>query len=147
MSMKFLNEKVMLSITYLGNPLILAAIALGAFGFSSRYMIALAGLVIIEAVCISIRLVYFKHRPIKQKFTNIIEKLDASSFPSGHAARAAFFYSYLAWFAGNPASIAFIALIVFVGTSRIILRKHFVIDMIAGYGLGLLVFLASIRLK
>jgi undecaprenyl-diphosphatase len=144
---EFLNEKVLYSITYLGNPLILAVIALAAFGFSHSFLIAVIGLAIIEAICIFIKLIYFKQRPKRQKFTNIIERIDASGFPSVHAARVAFLYLYLAWFAAIPAKIAFIAVILAVGMSRIFLKKHYIIDVLAGYALGIFLFLACISLK
>ncbi|MFH1181630.1 MAG: phosphatase PAP2 family protein [Candidatus Woesearchaeota archaeon] len=144
---QFLNETVLHSITYLGNPLILAVIALAAFGFSHSFLIAVIGLAIVEATCIFIKLLYFKQRPRRQKFTNIIERLDASSFPSVHAARSSFLYLYLAWFAAIPAKIAFIAVILAVSMSRILLKKHYIIDVLAGYGIGILLLLACISLK
>jgi membrane-associated phospholipid phosphatase len=145
--LKSISGLVVPSVTYLGNTLILAVIILAAFGFSFRSLIALAGLVIIEIVCIGIKFVYFRERPNKQKYTNIIERLDASGFPSVHAARSAFIFLYIASYSGIAVKVMLIGLILLVGISRLILKKHYLIDIVVGYALGVLVFLAAAIIK
>jgi membrane-associated phospholipid phosphatase len=135
------------SITFLGNTLVLAVIALAAFGFSYRFFAAMAGLAAIEAICIFIKLAYFKERPNRQKFSNIIERLDASGFPSVHAARSVFVYLYLAVFAGLLERIVLIGIIAAIGISRLLLKKHYLVDVLAGYALGISLFLAFTILK
>ena len=43
------------------------------------------------AITALLRLLFFKHRPKKEKFKNLIEKIDAATFPSLHSMRATFF--------------------------------------------------------
>lgn len=69
-----------------------------------------------------------------------------SSFPSGHAASAAALALLLAWLAaGRPRRQAGLALgagiawALLVGLSRMVLRVHFLTDVLGGFGLGLAV--------
>lgn len=102
----------------------------------------LIGLLLIYAVVIFIRTFYFKNRPKKYHYTSFIEKLDASSFPSLHSARAAFLSIVLMNFFNNIAFSAFIfVLIIIITYSRIYLKKHDLKDVLAGIIIGLIVYL------
>ena len=99
------------------------------------------GIIILMGVVIGIRLVYFKARPRKQQFNSIIEKIDASSFPSLHAARAIF----IAIFVGLMFSVGLLSWALMmsgalmVGYSRIYMQKHDWIDVVCGWMLGIMV--------
>ena len=94
--------------------------------------------IITMIVIVGIRTFYFKPRPAKQSYHNYIERLDASSFPSWHTARAII----LALFVGKsiqslPVIIFLIAIALLVGYSRIYLRKHDYGDVLGGMVLGM----------
>jgi len=45
-------------------------------------------LLLSSLICYTIRLLYFTDRPVKRTFKTLLEKLDASSFPSAHVCRS-----------------------------------------------------------
>ncbi len=98
----------------------------------------LAGFISTLVITVIIRLLYFRERPRKQEFHNILERLDASSFPSLHAGRAVFLagvgISY------SP-SLLFTLLCIVAGAliiySRIHLKKHDWIDVLGGIVVGM----------
>jgi len=113
------------------------------FVLTKNFSVALSlflSLVFIMFVGFFVKFFFFRPRPDKQKFRSLLEKVDASSFPSVHAARAVavlvilglFFHSFFWWF--------FLSVLAFlVGLSRIILKRHRLIDVLAGFVLGFLV--------
>ncbi len=89
-----------------------------------------------------IRIIYFKDRPKKKKYNNIIEKIDASSFPSMHATRIIILaLALINIYKNNIILTTIITITIIVGISRIYLKKHYIIDVIAGYILGLIIYL------
>lgn len=100
----------------------------------------LVGLIILYIIVNISRLIYFKERPKKQPYNNLLEKLDASSFPSMHASRASFLFFVLY---NNTKELYLITLffIIFllVSYSRIYLKKHHTLDVVAGIIIGLIV--------
>ena len=115
----------------------LVFLVLGDFAQSYRLI---AGVVLIYVVAISIRTFYFKYRPSLQKFDTFWQRLDASSFPSVHAARAVVVAVVLGDATGNlTIRVAFGVLAVLVAVSRVYLREHDIIDVICGLALGALV--------
>ncbi len=87
------------------------------------------------------RIIYFKHRPKKREYTNFIERIDASAFPSWHAARIIFLSLTLHTFFQNIGiSIILTIVSILVCYSRIYLQKHDWIDLIAGIILGVITF-------
>ena len=62
----------------------------------------IAGLAVVYIIVILIRTFYFKHRPVQLPHTSYIERLDASSFPSLHAARSTLLCSILIGYFGSP---------------------------------------------
>jgi len=86
-----------------------------------------------------VRLIYFKERPAKQKYSDFIGRIDASSFPSVHTGRVVstgmLLYGILP---------ELLSLIVLVGGivmySRIHLKKHDLMDVMGGILLGGVVF-------
>lgn len=93
----------------------------------------LAGLAFTMAIAYAVRLLHFRERPRPAGYGNMVEKLDASSFPSTHAARAGLLFALLPL----PKSFLFV-IMVLVCTSRVLLGKHHGVDVIAGALLGVL---------
>ncbi len=98
------------------------------------------GLILAYAVTFFIRLVYFKRRPDKQTYRNIVEKIDASSFPSLHAMRAAVLATILSAFFENFWLTPLFALAaVAVAVSRVMTKRHDVNDVLGGLILGVII--------
>jgi membrane-associated phospholipid phosphatase len=70
-----------------------------------------------------------------------IVNADGWSFPSGHASGSMLVYGLLGYLAVRlappvwrlPAAVLAVALVVFVGSSRVLLQVHFLSDVLAGY--------------
>lgn len=136
--------------TAIGNPFLLLLVALATLStfpeFYTYFFVLLAGFLINEIICSAIKYFWHKPRPNGQEFKNGLEKIDAGSFPSIHSSRIALVYlslAYIHYMAANFLLIpVFLIVIVVVGYSRIFLKKHFFIDVIAGYSFGFIQFLA-----
>ena len=99
------------------------------------------GLLIIYFIAILIRTFYFKPRPKKYSYNSYIEKLDASSFPSLHSSRAVFMSIILMKFFNNFALSALLAVLtIIIAYSRIQLKKHDLMDVLAGVVVGTVVY-------
>ncbi len=104
-----------------------------------------------------IKFLHYKPRPIPKPYTTRREKIDASSFPSIHSANGFIlaFRWILAVTAGtwwwvsqvdipsySPAAIIFIVLrllfFIFLAASRVVLKKHYVIDTLVGTLFGIM---------
>ncbi len=138
----FLNQwdEVVRDFTALGDPIILLILLLIFAGALSGLWLIILLWLLIEAIGIAIKLTFFKDRPKKMEKRNLLEKLDAGSFPSMHTSRSAFLYLVLFVLVQNPFSYLFIALSIIVGVTRVLLKKHYIKDVIAGYVLGIAVF-------
>lgn len=142
---KYLPQ-LFLEITNFGG-LIFYILILGFVFLSWNFLLfwqLLFGLVINITVVVVIRLLYFKNRPNKQEFTNIIERIDASSFPSLHTARIFFLaLIFLTYFQNIYLGIFLMTMACLVAYSRYYLRKHDTYDLFGGLVLGVLVFYIS----
>lgn len=106
-----------------------------------------AALVFSYAVAVVLRLAFFRERPEKRKHKNILEKIDAGSFPSLHVTRGtalaiiggAFYNNMLVW-------VLFVIVILAIAHSRVWRKQHRMSDVIAGIILGILVALATLYL-
>jgi membrane-associated phospholipid phosphatase len=135
--------------TAIGNPFLLLLVSLSALsmlpGFERNFGCLVFGFFINEIVCSGIKFFWHKPRPNGQKFENGFEKIDAGSFPSIHASRMAFVYfslSYLHYQQEHYLMVpVFLTVILIVGYSRTFLKKHFWLDVFAGFGFGFLFFL------
>jgi undecaprenyl-diphosphatase len=139
-------KKLMQEITFIGGIIFYLIICL-LFLFIKEYSIFLfliLGLFLIYFITLLIRIFYFKPRPKKQEYQNFIQKIDASSFPSVHAARTTFLSLFLLIYSFNI-FITIIALIlsVLVFYSRIYLKKHDIVDVFVGIILGIFSFILS----
>ncbi len=121
--------------------------ALGSFAFygvilllfSASPLLAplLFGFFVTLAAVVLIRIVYFKNRPKKEEHANFWERLDASSFPSLHAARIVFLAILFSVYFSNQYSTAlFTATAALVSYSRVYLQKHDWIDVAGGILVG-----------
>ena len=131
--------------TSLGSSIVFAILVV-AFYFTGNSLEALflvLGWGLINLVTLVVRFFYFKDRPEKRAFSNLLEKLDASSFPSIHAQRALFLAPALSiHFANAYLSGLFFALAYLVCYSRIRLLKHHGSDVVVGAIVGVLEFYA-----
>ncbi len=94
-------------------------------------------LIAIMGTVYTIKFFYFKPRPTvtADTFDTVMERLESSSFPSLHAARAALLF--MAFCTGRGMLTGFALLLVaFVGCTRLILKKHDIVDVLAGFTLG-----------
>src|SRR3989344_748427 len=99
------------------------------------------GLMIIHAVAMGIRAYSFKNRPEAEKHPTWLDKIDAASFPSIHAARTIFLMFTLNRYLMNYWLMAvMVAVLMLICFSRIYLRKHDVLDLGGGLVLGTLVY-------
>ena len=110
---------------------------------SNMFFRLLIGVLIIYAVVVVIRNIYFKNRPVKFSHHNFIEKLDAAAFPSLHAARTGLLsLSLINYFDNIILSIVILLLALGILYSRIYLKRHDAKDVIGGAVLGVLVYFA-----
>lgn len=85
-----------------------------------------------------LKALFERSRPIHEHGVVLVE---GWSFPSGHASGATLVYGLLAYVVVRhtpakwhlPVAIASVALIVFVGFSRVLLQVHYLSDVVAGY--------------
>ena len=134
--------------TALGNPFLLLlitfAVLMGIGDKALYYNIwtaLLIGFFLNETICSGVKFLWHKPRPNGQTFDNAMDKIDAGSFPSIHASRISFVYGSLAYicflvYQTYAFTIVAAIVIIVVGYSRVFLRKHFLEDVLAGYGFG-----------
>lgn len=140
---KYLKE-LFRDLTSFGGFLFYAILILFFF-LSKNFVIALqlfVGILFIYAIIVSIRLFYFKERPKRVYYRNIVEKIDASSFPSIHSARIVFLALVLIYnFDNTLLTNILIALVAIVACySRIYLKKHDYADVFGGVIVGSVCF-------
>lgn len=96
------------------------------------------GLLILYILVSILRLLFFKKRPKEKTYSNIYEKIKASSFPSMHSARIGLIsFIFLNLFYLVSYFLLFIW--VLVSISRIYLKKHDIFDIISGLIIAYLV--------
>ena len=98
-----------------------------------------------------IKFFFFKPRPLPYVFQNWLEKIDASSFPSIHTSNATIIamirsrwwhQSIVSWtdrFLIIPIVVTVVSICAAIALSRIELKKHFTIDVLAGMLFGILI--------
>jgi len=134
--------------TGLANPLTLGLIGALAFGGiqSSIFWQMVLVWIFNELGCSLIKLVWYRPRPVPIAWSNWYEKINASSFPSIHAARLAVFATfcilserfdlYTLWIIITAALV--------VGITRVVLKKHYWVDVIGGWVLGVLLTIVGV---
>lgn len=141
-------KKTLEELTFLGGILfyILFLVFLFIFGKQESFPQLLLSLLIIYFLTFTIRIFYFKPRPKKIKHKNFLQKLDASSFPSVHAARATVIFVFLLISYLPPVFyiLFFSSLYFLVLYSRTYLLKHDAIDLLGGVLIGLVSLISII---
>ena len=132
--------------TSLANPLILIFVPfIFLFRNNKEYFyVLLFTLLINEILGSAIKIIFPKTRPNGQKYSTLIEKIDAGSFPSLHSSRITIVYLIL--FSATTFiafKILFIAIIPIVMLSRINLKKHFLTDILGGFVIGVVLWWLS----
>ena len=111
---------------------------------SKMFFRLFTGVLIVYAITVIIRAAYFKERPKKFSYHNFLERLDAASFPSLHAARTGLLALSFIYYFNKPTLSVIIALLALVILySRIYLKRHDFKDVTAGAVLGILAYFAS----
>lgn len=118
------------------------------FLLTKNYLITLNLIILLiltDSAASFIKLVYFKDRPEKMEYKNIIQRLLASSFPSIHSSRtfSIFLYSLIIFWVFY--SVIFFIYFLLVAISRIVLKKHFLHDVVWGIFLSTLIFVVYIN--
>lgn len=126
--------------TFFGGSFFFAFLAAFLF-FTGKDLLSLrliALYVLSLGLAVLIRLFYFRERPDKEKYTNLFEKLDSSSFPSLHSMRVAgLFVLFNSFYGSFFISVIFLGVALLVFASRYFLKKHYVSDILAGAVLGM----------
>jgi len=107
----------------------------------------LLGIFLSHVITELIRLIYYKDRPQPRKHNSLLERIDASSFPSLHSVRAMVFFVISVF--NLRSTIAIIILMIYLFSiffSRHYLKKHFFIDIFIGAIIGLCIGLIVILL-
>ncbi|MFA6073328.1 MAG: phosphatase PAP2 family protein [Candidatus Woesearchaeota archaeon] len=137
--MKKIIEEIYKQITNLGGIIPYGLIILTSL-LLDEYKLFLElslSLLIVILIGFGIKELYFVDRPQKQKHHNLLEKLDASSFPSIHSARIISLAIILSiHFNKLFFTLFLIILAILVMYSRIYLKKHRFVDIIGGTILG-----------
>jgi hypothetical protein len=141
---KKLMKKVMKHITYLGGMIfygiiLVFTLVLQEFQLFNRLVISFG---IIMGFSTLIKTLFFKRRPDGQEFNNIIEKIDAGSFPSVHAMRTvSLAMIFSAFFNDVFVSAFFVIMASIISYSRIHLKKHYFVDVLFGLVFGIIITL------
>jgi undecaprenyl-diphosphatase len=121
--------------------LLILVLALKEFALFTKLLF---GFIFTLAIVVLIRTFYFKNRPKKQNHHNFIERIDASSFPSLHAARMVFICITFIYIFQSTLVTAFLILFALVVSySRMYLKKHDWKDIVVGILLGVLTYWLS----
>jgi len=90
-------------------------------------------IILMMVLAVGIKYFYFKERPKKQRKNNLLERLDASSFPSIHAMRVFSLAFWLSIFFNNPIFTVYLSITALIILySRIYLKKHYLGDVVWG---------------
>jgi undecaprenyl-diphosphatase len=141
-------DRVMLTITRLGNPSIVTTVVLVSLGIlwwrHYRQEATIFASACLGAFILNTGLKMFFTKPRPQLWTRLISET-SFSFPSGHALGSLVLYGIIAYLLATryPRSSIFIyslavILIAAIGISRLYLGVHWPTDIIAGYGIGFL---------
>ena len=151
------NTSIMNFITFFGKHEFLIPANLGLIAYylfvkkHKWYSIRIPAVAISSLLLMSgLKNFFGRQRPTNQ----LLEEATNYSFPSGHALMAVTFYgllAYIAWHTIKNKTLRWaiiIALIVWmhlVGISRIYLRKHYSTDVLAGFAMGFLWLVFSLK--
>ena len=129
-----------------GNFIVLSFLMFLFFGYGNTFLEIYVYFVMLEIFICAIKVIFYKDRPKKEKYSNIIEKISASSFPSSHSARSLFVFLLIFSLLGGIERLFLVCIPMAVGFSRVLIKKHYVIDVVVGYVIGAIFFLCYIIL-
>lgn len=116
-------------------------------GKSALALQLVLGVVLCYAIAVVIRAFYFKKRPNPEAHRNWLQKIDVSSFPSLHAMRAALLAVLLGrFFSMTALTVLFGIVVLSVAWTRMSMKKHDLIDVVAGVITGLIIGFAVLRI-
>ncbi len=119
---------------------VFVAVLFGLLGNTAVFVQLIIGLALVYAISWPIRLLFFRTRPDKQKYSGFLTKIDAGSFPSTHSARSAVLAVILWYFFTEPVVRGLLVLgVLGVLATRVTLKRHRVVDVIGGLVIGLIV--------
>lgn len=141
-------DRVMLFITALGNPgsVVTVFISMLAWlGMKRRYADGIRFIIVcVGGASISYVMKLFFAKPRPELWTRLISET-SFSFPSGHAVGSMVVYGFISYILAIKFPIykryiyaAGSILIIAIGFSRLYLGVHYLTDIIAGYGVGIL---------
>lgn len=123
-----------------GLPIFIVSIFLLYFSNEQLAGRLLISLLVCYVLISILRLAFFRERPIKKKYKNLFQKIDASSFPSLHAMRAGVLAVVFAKVFNNPLVTGFLVIaMIGVVIARVLLKKHWISDVVVGLVLGAIV--------
>jgi len=142
-TLKKIMDELIVSINSFGSPVfyIIVILVLGIFSLSFAFK-SVFSLISVEILCAAIKIFYNKPRPKRRKVTNLYTLYDSRSFPSAHSARIAGVLSIVNFYYFDV-FLLFISVLLTgaVGYSRVYLKDHFIIDVLAGIVIGVFVSL------
>ena len=125
-------------ISLFGTPIFYMPAIIYLFKIDSNFAAKLIFIIIFnEIICGAIKYIYPKERPVPMQNKNFIQKYYAGSFPSIHTARiSAVLISLTPLYKNKIFILMAVLMVIGVGYSRIYLKKHYFIDVIAGFLIG-----------
>lgn len=109
-------------------------------GYSAMSVGLIICLVLSYCLTMSIRFLFFRQRPDKESFRGFAQKIDASSFPSLHSMRSSCLAVLLMIFFSNIwVSVIMTLGAVGVAVVRVVQKRHFPSDVIAGLIFGVVI--------
>jgi len=132
-------EETLRDTTALGGNAVYGMVALMFLltGDTETFVYLALALILLYAIISIVRLLFFRVRPDKQKYAGFFTKIDAGSFPSLHSARATALAIVTGVAFPDFAIRAVLALgVLAVVVTRVVLKRHYITDVIAGVALG-----------
>jgi len=128
-------------ITELGSLTIICVMIIFMFFLETSLALKLlVGIAAATIISMIIKMLFFRARPRKQSINTLIDRIDASSFPSVHSARITILVFLLTtYFASLWLTIFLVIIGLIVAYSRIYMKRHYYSDVIGGIILGILI--------
>jgi len=91
-------------------------------------------------IWVFLKFFFFKQRPLKIEYNNFFTKVKASAFPSMHSANTFLLFLFSTYYLSFSYCIFFFVFWLSISYSRIILKKHFYIDIFSWMLLAFFIF-------
>jgi len=96
-------------------------------------------------IIVIIKSFYFRDRPKKMKAVTFLDRMNASSFPSLHSMRIIMLAIFCSTYLQNLyVTILSVVLVIITGVTRIVMKRHYVTDVLAGFLFGAVIALVMI---